>query len=132
MSPQFFKSLGRFNEYFFSSPLEGKLFLISYESIGSKQSLSSFENFPPVRSLKIPPQMPCDAFHLNLRFLGGCHIIAFGVPGFLWNQDRPATIRDSSLSFSVGSKNMASSPTSQGKTDSTLFDCRINHFDQST
>ncbi len=28
---------------------------------------------------KIPPQMPCDTFTLNLRLLGGCHIIAFGV-----------------------------------------------------
>jgi hypothetical protein len=28
---------------------------------------------------KIPPRMPCDTFTLNLRFLGGCHFIAFGV-----------------------------------------------------
>jgi hypothetical protein len=77
----------------------------------------------PCSLLKYPPQMPWDAFFLNLSFLGGCHIIAFGVPVLLGNQDGPATIRNSSLFFSVGSKNMASSPTLQGKKYSILLDC---------
>jgi len=63
--------------------------------------------------------------------LGGCHIIVFGVPSSRRNRDRPATIRDSSRFFTVGSKILASSPTSQGiRSPGQLFDFRINHLKQ--
>lgn len=75
--------------------------------------------------------MPCDAFFLNLVFLGGGHIITFGHPSSFRIWDRPAAIRDSSRSSAVGSKNMASSPTSQGMGYLNLsINLRINHFNQ--
>lgn len=52
-----------------------------------------------------PPRMPCDAVFLNLEYLGGRHITVFGFPVLPKDQALPATIRDSSRSFSVGSKN---------------------------
>lgn len=63
--------------------------------------------------------------------LGGRHITAFGVPKSRKNWDRPATIRDSSRFFTVGSKILASSPTSQGTGfPGLLLDFRINHRNQ--
>ena len=63
--------------------------------------------------------------------LGGCHITVFGVPTSRKKWDGPATIRDSSRFFTVGSKILTSSPTPQGiGFPGPLLDFRINQGNQ--
>jgi len=84
----------------------------SHSTGNVKQSPSRWRPKPLLRWE--PPRMPCDAIFLNLGYLGGRHIIVFGFPVLPKDQALPATIRDSSRIFAVGSKNRSTITNTAG------------------